>query len=99
MSTRWQSITRNIRRGGNWGVWEESIQANRESNAVIDPDHANDAVGGDIAGLHSFDFIVYARLQVAQDRRVAADLEAARKAGQAITLMQARYVLERGDWR
>jgi hypothetical protein len=81
------------------GLWEESIRANRESNAVIDPDHADDAVGGDIAGLHAFDFIAYARLQLAQDRQVAADLEALRKAGQAVTLMQARYALEREDWR
>jgi hypothetical protein len=81
------------------GLWEESIRANRDSNAVIDPGHADDAVGGDIAGLHAFDFITYARLQLAQDRRVAADLEAMRKAGRAATLMQARYVLERGDWQ
>ena len=81
------------------GLWEESIRANRESNAVIDPDHAGDAVGGDIAGLHAFDFIAYARLQLAQDRQVAADLGALRKAGQAVTLTQARYALERGDWR
>lgn len=81
------------------GLWEESIQANRESNAVIDPGHADDAVGGDIAYLHAFDFIAYARLQLAQDRQVAADLEALRNAGQATTLMQARYALERGDWK
>ena len=30
---------------------------------------------------------------------MAADLEAAGKAGQAATLMKARYVLERGDWQ
>jgi hypothetical protein len=81
------------------GLWEESIRANRDSNAVIDPAHADDAVGGDIAGLHAFDFITYARLQLAQDRWVAADLEAMRKAGRAATLMKARYVLERGDWQ
>jgi hypothetical protein len=81
------------------GLWEESIRANRESNAVVDPRHADDAIGGDIAALHAFDFIVYARLQQAQDRWVAADLEAAGKAGTAVTLMRARYVLERGDWR
>ena len=81
------------------GLWEESIRANRESNAVIDPDRADDPVGGDIAAMHSFDFIVYARLQMAQDWWVAADLEALRKSGNVATLMQARYVLERGDWR
>jgi hypothetical protein len=80
------------------GLWEESIRANRDSNAVIDPDRANDAVGGDIAGLHAFDFIAYARLQLAQDRWVAADLQAMRKAKRPATLMNARYVLERGDW-
>jgi len=81
------------------GLWEESIQANRDSNAVIDPDHAGDAIGGDIAGLHAFDFITYARLQRAQDRWVAADLQAMRKARRPATLMSARYVLERGDWQ
>jgi hypothetical protein len=81
------------------GLWEESIRANRESNSVVDPDHADDAVGGDIATLHAFDFIVYARLQLAQDRQVAADLDALRKARKAVTLMHARYVLERGDWQ
>ena len=81
------------------GLWEELIRANRDLNAVIDPDHADDAVGGDIAGLHTFDFITYARLQLAQDRWVAADLQAMRKAGRAATLMTARYVLERGDWQ
>ena len=81
------------------GLWDESIRANRESNAVIDPDHADDAIGGDIAYLHAFDFIAYARLQLAQDRQVAADLAALRQAGRAATLMQARYVLERGDWQ
>jgi hypothetical protein len=81
------------------GLWDESIRANRESNAVIDPDHADDAIGGDIAYMHAFDFIAYARLQLAQDRQVAADLAALRKAGRAATLMQVRYVLERGDWQ
>ena len=81
------------------GLWEESIRANRDLNAVIDPARAGDAVGGDIAGLHAFDFIAYARLQLAQDRWVAADLEAMRKARRAATLMNARYVLERGDWQ
>ena len=33
------------------GLWEESIRANRESNAVVDPEHADDAIGGDIATL------------------------------------------------
>jgi hypothetical protein len=80
------------------GLWKDSIRANRESNAVIDPEHANDAIGGDIAATHSLDFIIYARLQLGQDRWVAADLEALRKAGQVPALMQARYALERGDW-
>lgn len=34
------------------GLWEESIRANRESNAVVDPAHAGDTTGGDIAALH-----------------------------------------------
>lgn len=81
------------------GLWAESIRANRESNAVVDPKHADDRIGGDIANLHAFDFIVYARLQLAQDQWVAADLLAAGKAGKAATLMKARYALERGDWK
>jgi hypothetical protein len=80
------------------GLWDESIQANRESNALIDPKHADGAVDGDIASMHAFDFIVYARLQLAEDKWVAADLQALNKAGRAATLMSARFALERSDW-
>jgi hypothetical protein len=81
------------------GLWDESIRANRDSNVVVDPTHAGDSIGGDIATVHAFDFIVYARLQLAQDQWVAADLDAAGRAGRITTLMKARYALERGDWQ
>jgi hypothetical protein len=81
------------------GLWDESIQANRDSNAVVEPQQAGDPVLGDIAYFHTFDFIAYARLQLAQDRWVAADLEAADKAKKSAALIKARYALERGDWK
>src|SRR4051794_33362563 len=46
------------------GLWDESIQANRDSNAVVEPWQAGDPVLGDIAYFHTFDFIAYARLQL-----------------------------------
>src|SRR5215218_9234775 len=37
------------------GLWDESIQANRDSNAVVEPQQAGDPVLGDIAYFHTFD--------------------------------------------
>src|SRR6516225_7201955 len=53
------------------GLWEESIAAN-ESAAQLAPAMAHAAAAGpaalDIRNLHGFDFIAYARLQLAQDK-------------------------------
>ena len=80
------------------GAWDKSIDANRRSEALIDPDAARSAVRGDIVFAHAFDFIAYARLQRGEDRQVAADLVALKSDDSAPVIVQARYVLERGDW-
>jgi len=83
------------------GLWEESIAAN-ESAAQLAPAMAQAAAAGpaalDIRNLHGFDFIAYARLQLAQDKRVAEGLELLRHARKSFSLVEARYALERGDW-
>ena len=82
------------------GEWDKSIAANRHSNDLADPSSHHDAVKGDIVYAHAFDFIAYARLQLGEDRHVAADLAAAAKTDDgAPTVIAARYALERGDWR
>ncbi len=82
------------------GEWDKSIAANRRSNLLADPSSHHDPVKGDIVYAHAFDFIDYARLQLGEDRHVAADLAAAAKTDDgAPTVIAARYALERGDWR
>ncbi len=82
------------------GEWDKSIEANRRSNLLADPSSHRDPVKGDIVYEHAFDFIDYARLQLGEDRHVAADLAAAAKTDDgAPTVIVARYALERGDWR
>ena len=85
------------------GHWDRSIDANRRSEFIAEPDSDHDAVKGDIVFGHAFDFIAYARLQKGEDRHVAQDLVALRaKAGPEggmPTIVVARYALERGDWR
>ena len=78
------------------GAWDKSIRANRRSEALIDPDAGKSAVRGDIVFEHAFDFIAYARLQLGEDKHVAADLAA--EGRNAPVIVQARYPLERGDW-
>ena len=89
------------------GRWDASIDANRRSEFIAEPDSAHDPVKGDIVFGHAFDFIAYARLQKGEDRHVAQDLVALRgKGGQELggseggmpTIVVARYALERGDW-
>ncbi len=85
------------------GRWDQSIDANRRSEFIAEPDSDHDPVKGDIVFGHAFDFIAYARLQKGEDRHVAQDLVALRaKAGPEggmPTIAVARYALERGDWR
>lgn len=80
------------------GMWDKSIEANRRSGALIDPEASRNAVRGDIVSAHAFDFIAYARLQRGQDKQVAADLIALKADNSAPVIVQARYPLERGDW-
>src|SRR5438445_2143440 len=78
------------------GMWEESIASNR-SALEIQPDYH-----------HATDFMVYAHLQLGQDVRVKALVDAIAALPRpdsasvpgvtAITAIPARYVLERGDW-
>ena len=78
------------------GAWDKSIDANRRSEALLDPDAGRSAVQGDVVYEHAFDFIAYARLQRGEDKHVAADLAALGR--DAPVIVQARYPLERGDW-
>ena len=80
------------------GLWPESIAANHSAAVLVDPG-ARTAAERDAALLHGFDFIAYARLQLAQDRTVAEAMEIIRKRHGLPVLFQARYALERGDWR
>ncbi len=78
------------------GMWEESIASNR-SALEIQPDYH-----------HATDFMVYAHLQLGQDVRAKALVDAIAAMPRpdsasipgvtAITAIPARYVLERGDW-
>lgn len=85
------------------GEWDQSIEANRRSEYIAEPDSDHDPVKGDIVFGHAFDFIAYARLQKGEDRHVAQDLVALRgksgPEGGMPTIVVARYALERGDWR
>jgi tetratricopeptide (TPR) repeat protein len=81
------------------GLWEDSIASNI-SALEIQPDY-----------YHAADFMVYAHLQLGQDRQAQAMIEKAlntprrgdRPAGvsdaTARAAMPARYVIERGDWK
>jgi tetratricopeptide (TPR) repeat protein len=80
------------------GMWEDSIASNAAA-LEIQPDY-----------YHAADFLVYAQLQLAQDRKAQAMIEKALKASRrgdkpanvaddtARAAMPARYVLERADW-
>ena len=85
------------------GRWDQSIEANRRSEYVAEPASEHDPVKGDIVFSHAFDFIAYARLQKGEDKHVAQDLIALRDKtgpdGGMPTIVVARYMLERGDWR
>ena len=84
------------------GLWEESIAAN-ESAAQLAPAISPQAAAAgsaaiDVRNLHGFDFIAYAGLQLAQDKRVTEGLELLRRSRKSFSLVEARYALERGDW-
>jgi tetratricopeptide (TPR) repeat protein len=79
------------------GMWEESIKSN-EAALALQPD-----------GLHSVDFIVYAQLQLGQDAKAKALVDAVTAfrrealpslgAYTGLAAIPARYALDRGDWK
>jgi tetratricopeptide (TPR) repeat protein len=85
------------------GYWRESIASNaasaRAAKAGKEPHDQ----------LHAMDYLVYAYLQVAQDKEARAVMEEmvalsgynpnVRTGPYAVAASQARYMLERGDWR
>ena len=79
------------------GLWDESIKSN-EAALALQPD-----------GLHAMDFIVYAQLQLGQDAKAKALVDAATTfrreklptlgAYTGLAAIPARYALDRGDWK
>ena len=78
------------------GLWRELIEANRKAHAALHAAH--DGADSDIGSLHGFDFIAYARLQLADDEEVMAGTKALKERGKSPSLIEARYVLERAAW-
>jgi len=84
------------------GLWDDSIASNAESARVAKED------GETADELHAMDYLVYANLQLGQDRKAkaAVDAMAAVKGGAAYfpgayaqAASPARYAIERGDWK
>jgi hypothetical protein len=84
------------------GYWKESIAANAESARVAKLD------GEQHDQAHGMDYLVYAHLQLAQDKKAKAvvdelnaiDFKIDRFAGPyGVAASNARYVVERGDWK
>lgn len=84
------------------GYWSESIDSNTASARVAKEDHE----AGD--QLHAMDYLVYAYLQLGQDRKAKAVVDEMRTvagvnpnlraATFALAAGPARYTVERGDW-
>jgi hypothetical protein len=84
------------------GYWKESIASNIESARIAKLD------GEQHDQAHAMDYLVYAYLQLAQDKKARAVIDELTKiefkqerfAGPyAVAASQARYVFERGDWK
>ena len=84
------------------GLWNESITSNKESARIAKLD------GETQDQAHGMDYLVYAYLQLAQDKKAravideltAVNFKVDRFAGPyAVAASQARYVFERGDWK
>jgi tetratricopeptide (TPR) repeat protein len=82
------------------GYWRESVESNRIS-AKVDADRTYN-------GPHAYDYMVYAHLQLGQDRAARAVIDHAfavpKKVDHFVTAyayaaMPARYAVERGDWK
>jgi hypothetical protein len=92
------------------GMWNESIAANLASASAA-RDYTSRFYGGATwyDELHALDYVVFAYLQTAQDRKAGEILERVRSldkfqepnfaAAYAIGAMPARYTLERGRWK
>ena len=78
------------------GNWRRSIADNQQSGRVYKPMVAHTMAAEDTVYGHAFDFIAYARLQLAQDGQLSRDLEALHGGGPFI--VKARYAIERDDW-
>jgi tetratricopeptide (TPR) repeat protein len=85
------------------GYWKESIAANSASaRAAKDGKELHDQ-------LHAMDYLVYAYLQLAQDKEARGVIDEmvaikgynpdVRTGPYAVAASQARYMVERGDWR
>jgi hypothetical protein len=84
------------------GYWNDSIASNKESARVAKED------GEQHDQAHAMDYLVYAYLQLAQDKEARAVVDELNKlefkierfpGPYAVAASQARYVFERGDWK
>jgi hypothetical protein len=84
------------------GYWKESIDSNRESARIAKLE------GEQHDQAHAMDYLVYAHLQLAQDRDAKAVVDELNglqfkldrfPGPYAVAASQARYVFERGDWK
>jgi tetratricopeptide (TPR) repeat protein len=84
------------------GYWKESIKSNAESARVAKLD------GETHDQAHGMDYMVYAHLQLAQDKKARAVIDEMNKiefkldrfvGAYAVAASPARYVFERGDWK
>jgi tetratricopeptide (TPR) repeat protein len=92
------------------GAWKESIESNRESARVAaEAARGTGAARGLHDVLHAMDYMVYAHLQLGQDREareIIAQMTALqgynpaiRTGPYAIAASTARYAVERNDWK
>src|SRR5262252_3883799 len=84
------------------GYWNESIASNKESARIAKED------GEQHDQAHAMDYLVYAYLQLAQDKEARAVVDELTKlefkierfpGPYAVAASQARYVFETGDWK
>lgn len=91
------------------GTWQSSIDSNLRSIEVAKDYAAKSKLDGTLAGVpHSYDFMQYAYLQLAQDAKAKAlideNAEVKKIVGPQLVVMgkaavPARYMLERQDWQ
>jgi tetratricopeptide (TPR) repeat protein len=92
------------------GMWEQSIVSNQRAIAVSSDYASRAKLDGVLAGVpHSYDFMIYALLQLGQDGKAKSVLEPVAAitktigpriaAATAQNAVPARYALERQDWQ